>query len=167
MHQWTYSKFCCNYDVNVIVRIPSSHCRSRLLYWRRIRRSDPNQKRLLMRGRWFRMVNIWTPTFLTMSSDYNYVKVDNKCVLAAGMNPVTPQCQKNQQFYYDTTGYRRRPLTTCAGGLSLDKGERKICSEWSNGSGSSFFSTAITFGFALLILIGIAYTFCKDGQLPR
>ncbi|KAI6854545.1 Oligoxyloglucan reducing end-specific cellobiohydrolase [Hortaea werneckii] len=56
--------------------------------------------------------------------DYNYEKqTDGSCALVPGLAPPNPQDQcKNDGVdeYFDVTGYRRIPLTTCQGGQELD-----------------------------------------------
>ncbi|KAJ9157909.1 Sortilin [Pleurostoma richardsiae] len=58
--------------------------------------------------------------------DYNY-ELDNhqQCKLVEGLRPVDPMgwCKENPDAveYFEPTGYRRIPLTTCAGGLEMDK----------------------------------------------
>ncbi|OQO04227.1 hypothetical protein B0A48_10838 [Cryoendolithus antarcticus] len=57
--------------------------------------------------------------------DYNFERQpDNTCRLVEGLSPPDPQamCAKDKSIveYYDTTGYRRIPLTTCAGGRDLE-----------------------------------------------
>ncbi|KAK5691535.1 vacuolar protein sorting/targeting protein PEP1 [Elasticomyces elasticus] len=56
--------------------------------------------------------------------DYNYERqTDGSCSLVPGLSPPDPAavCAKKEVVeYYDTTGYRRIPLTTCEGGQELD-----------------------------------------------
>lgn len=56
--------------------------------------------------------------------DYNYERQnDGSCSLVEGLEAADPKavCTKNDVFeYYDPTGYRRIPLTTCTGGKELD-----------------------------------------------
>jgi hypothetical protein len=57
--------------------------------------------------------------------DFNYErKPGGTCQLVSGLEQESHlhQCTENpnQLEYYDPTGYRRIPLTTCVGGLSLD-----------------------------------------------
>ncbi|SMQ45937.1 unnamed protein product [Zymoseptoria tritici ST99CH_3D7] len=57
--------------------------------------------------------------------DYNYERHHNgECVLVSGLEKPDPAavCKKNpnQIEYYDITGYRRIPLSTCEGGKMLD-----------------------------------------------
>ena len=65
-------------------------------------------------------------------SDYNYeYATDHSCQLVSGL-PLpdhSQQCEdnKNQNFYYEPTGYRRIPLTTCQGGKELDISEKVPC----------------------------------------
>ncbi|KAK5130912.1 hypothetical protein LTR08_001576 [Meristemomyces frigidus] len=57
--------------------------------------------------------------------DYNYEKqADGSCKLVPGLDPpnAADVCVKNKNAveYFDITGYRRIPLTTCEGGQELD-----------------------------------------------
>jgi hypothetical protein len=57
--------------------------------------------------------------------DYNYERLsDGSCQLVEGETKPDPQevCRKdpNAIEYYDITGYRRIPLTTCSGGVEMD-----------------------------------------------
>ncbi|KAL2444568.1 Vacuolar protein sorting/targeting protein 10 [Exophiala dermatitidis] len=64
--------------------------------------------------------------------DYNYqMQADGSCELVPGLQPADHEqnCRDNPdqvEFWYPT-GYRRIPLTTCQGGLELDKIESKPC----------------------------------------
>jgi hypothetical protein len=69
----------------------------------------------------------------TLLSDYNYFREsEGTCTLVPGMNPAShiDECAANpdQVEYYDASGYRRIPLTTCVGGLEMDKtGKPHLC----------------------------------------
>jgi hypothetical protein len=65
-------------------------------------------------------------------SDYNYERqADGSCELVPGLTPLDHSAvcstDKNRVEYYEPTGYRRIPLTTCAGGRELDRLEAKPC----------------------------------------
>lgn len=58
--------------------------------------------------------------------DYNFYKAnDGTCKLVEGLTPADPAdiCKKNTDLveYYEPTGYRKIPLSTCDGGKQLDK----------------------------------------------
>lgn len=64
--------------------------------------------------------------------DYNYFRdVDNTCKLVKGLNSVDKkkqQCEKENGFqYFEATGYRKIPLSTCEGGKQLDKWISHAC----------------------------------------
>ncbi|KAF2858043.1 glycosyl hydrolase [Piedraia hortae CBS 480.64] len=66
-----------------------------------------------------------TCTRMDFECDYNYERVsDGSCRLIPGEKPLDPEtvCRENPNLdeYYDITGYRRIPLTTCEGGFALD-----------------------------------------------
>ncbi|CAR30378.1 type I sorting receptor [Lachancea thermotolerans CBS 6340] len=57
--------------------------------------------------------------------DYNYYKAnDGTCKLVKGLEPADPSqiCKKDSDLieYFEITGYRKIPLSTCEGGLRLD-----------------------------------------------
>ena len=58
--------------------------------------------------------------------DYNYVRDvnDNTCKLVKGMTSAdrkTTMCSKENAFqYFESTGYRKIPLSTCKGGQQFD-----------------------------------------------
>ena len=57
--------------------------------------------------------------------DYNFERQpDSSCKLVSGLEPPNPAaiCEKDKKAveYYDITGYRRIPLTTCEGGQDLE-----------------------------------------------
>lgn len=63
--------------------------------------------------------------------DYNYERMeDGSCKLVPGLEKADPSeiCRKDKNAieYYNVTGYRRIPLTTCQGGLELDLTSRPI-----------------------------------------
>lgn len=70
---------------------------------------------------------------LTTTSDYNYeAKTDGRCQLVAGLPPPNhaESCSVNpgQTEYFEPSGYRRIPLTTCQGGQELEYiGQPKPC----------------------------------------
>ena len=62
---------------------------------------------------------------LTKDSDFNFERqIDGSCALVAGYTPADhkDECKTNPDMveYYDPTGYRRIPLTTCVGGKEMD-----------------------------------------------
>lgn len=62
---------------------------------------------------------------LTSHSDYNYERQnDGSCKLVPGLTAADPmaicKADPNAIEYYDPTGYRRIPLTTCQGGKEMD-----------------------------------------------
>lgn len=65
--------------------------------------------------------------------DYNYVRDvnDNTCKLVKGMTSAdrkTTMCSKENAFqYFESTGYRKIPLSTCKGGQQFDNWNPKPC----------------------------------------
>lgn len=91
---------------------------------------------------------------LTPSSDYNYQRaVDGSCQLVAGQAPPdhSMQCKNDPGLveYFEPTGYRRIPLTTCQGGKQLDMSTAHPCP----GKEEEFNERRGLHGFALLCVI--------------
>lgn len=66
------------------------------------------------------------------NSDYNYEPLgDGTCQLVAGLNPTdhAAVCKEDPERieYFEPTGYRRIPLTTCEGGNEFDKLQSQPC----------------------------------------
>ena len=100
---------------------------------------------------------------MTLLSDYNYERQsDNSCALVPGLTAHDPiqQCRDDPNLveYYVSKGYRRIPLDTCEGGLTLDKvGESFPCP----GHEADFASRHGLHGFwlfvvAVLLPVGLA-----------
>ncbi|CCK71202.1 type I sorting receptor KNAG_0G01440 [Huiozyma naganishii CBS 8797] len=98
--------------------------------------------------------------------DYNYQRVkDGTCKLIDGLTPqpAINVCKLDPELveYYEPTGYRKIPLSTCQGGLRLDEssdkfacpGKEKEFRERYSVSGHFFFSTFFIF-FLLFIIFG-------------
>lgn len=72
------------------------------------------------------MTIAWPNTnLLLLCSAYNFeLDTSNQCKLVEGYKPLTGKeyCEKNNvSSYWEPTGYRRIPLSTCVDGLELDK----------------------------------------------
>ncbi|SCU91297.1 LADA_0F09142g1_1 [Lachancea dasiensis] len=108
--------------------------------------------------------------------DYNYYKAsDGTCKLVEGTTPLTgsDQCEKNAGLveYFESTGYRKIPLSTCEGGLLLDKGTRpRPCpgyeEEFQKRHGFSRKRLAVVIAIPLLIFIGATW-FVYDRGVRR
>lgn len=99
---------------------------------------------------------------LTAYSDYNFV-MDNsgQCSLVEGLQPISlaDYCQSHPDAteYWEPTGYRRIPLTTCQGGREFDKASTPhACpgheEEFERRHGAS----GVAIFFAVVIPIGLA-----------
>ncbi|KAK8049132.1 hypothetical protein PG994_010862 [Apiospora phragmitis] len=94
--------------------------------------------------------------------DYNYEMDEHKqCKLVEGLQPMSLEqyCKDNPDAkeFYEPSGYRRIPLTTCKGGQEYDKqGEVKPCpgheEEFERAHGVS----GVAIFFAVIIPVGIA-----------
>ncbi|RDW84651.1 hypothetical protein BP6252_02241 [Coleophoma cylindrospora] len=93
--------------------------------------------------------------------DFNYERqIDGSCALVKGLQPSdhSAVCKTDENVfeYYDPTGYRRIPLTTCVGGREMDVSVAHPCpgreDEFQKKRGTS----AIAIFFAVIIPIGLA-----------
>ncbi|KAF3481927.1 Vacuolar protein sorting/targeting protein 10 [Arthroderma uncinatum] len=111
--------------------------------------------------------------------DYNYQRQnDGTCALVPGLEPANPMqiCKDDPEAveYFDPTGYRRLPMTTCEGGLQLNhivarpcpNKEKEFEKKHPGISGFGLF-LAIFFPFAAAAAVGY-YAFSKwDGKFGR
>jgi photosystem II stability/assembly factor-like uncharacterized protein len=119
-----------------------------------------------------------TCTRADFECDYNYERQsDGSCKLALGLKPINPKSvcdDPNVREYYDITGYRRIPITTCKDGVEFDRTPASHpCpgweSEWDKKHGLSgiaiFFITIVSVAAAG----GIGYFVWKnwDGKWGR
>lgn len=89
--------------------------------------------------------------------DYNYQRQpDNTCKLVKGLSPADrkkEECKKEGAFeYFEPTGYRRIPLSTCEGGKQFDSWNAMPCP----GKQKEFnqhYGRDVGFGGALLIMV--------------
>ena len=95
-------------------------------------------------------------------SDYNF-QLDNHghCALVAGLQPVSRAkwCLDNPDAveYYPPSGYRRIPLTTCDGGLEMDKqAEPQSCPDKEDEFQRLHRASGWSIFFAVLIPVGLA-----------
>ncbi|GAV53273.1 hypothetical protein ZYGR_0AI05570 [Zygosaccharomyces rouxii] len=108
--------------------------------------------------------------------DYNYFKAgDGTCKLVEGLSPADPSdiCKKQPDLieYFQPTGYRKIPLSTCVGGLRLDgassplpcPGKQKDFKEIHGVNSIPYFFTFLMF---FLILLAIAW-FVYDRGIRR
>ena len=107
--------------------------------------------------------------------DFNFeLKGDGSCGLVPGYQPMSHEqaCQEDSKLveYWTPTGYRRIPLTTCDGGLEMDKVESKPCpgheNDYAEKHGIS--GAALFFAIAVPVLVAIGvgywvYTRWQDG----
>ena len=81
----------------------------------------------------YKQIRVCPCTRRDYECDYNYVRdpLDNTCKLVPGMSAgdrKKSMCEKPDAFqYFDSTGYRKIPLSTCVGGKQFDKWEPKAC----------------------------------------
>ncbi|ORY56692.1 vacuolar protein sorting/targeting protein PEP1 [Pseudomassariella vexata] len=93
---------------------------------------------------------------------YNY-EMDNhgQCVLVKGLQPVSMEqyCKENPSKieYYQPSGFRKIPLTTCQGGEELDKiGEPVVCPGHEEEFEKAHRVSGVAIFFAVVIPIGLA-----------
>lgn len=80
----------------------------------------------------FKITKNCTCTRRDYECDYNYYRdSDNTCKLVKGLSPADRQndyCGKPDAFqYFESTGYRKLPLSTCVGGKEFDSWKPKPC----------------------------------------
>lgn len=102
--------------------------------------------------------------------DYNYFKAqDGTCKLVEGLSPAGPSdiCKKQPELieYFQPTGYRKIPLSTCVGGLKLDgtssplpcPGKEKEFKKRHEVNSTAYFFTFIAFFITLLMTTWFVY----------
>ncbi|KAJ5549717.1 hypothetical protein N7535_002346 [Penicillium sp. DV-2018c] len=104
-----------------------------------------------------------TCTRADFECDYNYeIQSDGSCGLVKGLHPQDHiyQCTENPDAfeYWEPTGYRRIPQTTCEGGLTLDQDVSKPCpskeKEYQKKHGIS--GTGLFFAIVTPIVVAVA-----------
>lgn len=102
---------------------------------------------------------------LTLLSDYNFeMKPHGECKLVDGYTPVSLEqyCKDNpNEFeYYEPSGYRRIPLTTCSGGAEMDKTRQVFpCPGKEDEFEKAHAVSGVAIFFAIVIPIGLAAAF--------
>lgn len=118
----------------------------------------------------FKIVKNCSCTRNDFECDFNYLRsADGTCKLENGLQPSDPLsiCERDSSIieYFEPTGYRKIPLSTCKGGLILEKtgkphacpGKEKEFKEKYNVSSASFFIFWFV-AFALLsVILGFIY----------
>jgi hypothetical protein len=95
-------------------------------------------------------------------SDYNYeLDSHDQCVLVPDLKPLDPAkwCADHPDAieYYDITGLRRIPLTTCVGGTEYDKASApKICPGKEKEFEEKYGTSGVTIFFAVTIPFALA-----------
>ncbi|KAH9883738.1 vacuolar protein sorting [Xylariomycetidae sp. FL2044] len=94
--------------------------------------------------------------------DYNY-EMDNhgQCNLVEGLQPLDPaeECKENseQYEYYEPSGFRKIPLTTCKGGDELDKATTPhACPGHEEEFKKTHGTSGVAIFFAVVIPVGLA-----------
>lgn len=118
----------------------------------------------------FRVTEICKCTRKDFECDYNYYKAnDGTCKLVEGLSPQAPEniCKLDHNLieYSEPTGYRKIPLSTCQGGLTLDvtmdrypcPGKEEEFKEKYGVSGTHFFQIFFFFFIGFTIFGYIVY----------
>lgn len=118
----------------------------------------------------FRITENCTCTRQDFECDYNYYKAkDGTCKLVEGLSPQSPEdvCKLDSDLieFSEPTGYRKIPLSTCQGGLTLDvtrdrypcPGKEREFRDKYGVSGKSFFQIFAFFFIACIIFGYIVY----------
>ena len=108
--------------------------------------------------------------------DYNYYRDrDNTCKLVKGLSPADHKkdmCKNNVFEYFEPTGYRKIPLSTCEGGKKFDSFVPKPCpgktSEFNKHYGREFgfFSFILIVGIPIAIFMFVTW-FVYDRGIRR
>lgn len=115
---------------------------------------------------------------MCFSSDYNYEpQSDGSCALVPGLPQPDAMavCKENPDEieYWEPTGYRRIPLTTCQGGVNLDRHVSKPCPSKEKEYEEKHGVSGVVVFFAIIIPIGLAvaagyYVYSKwDGKFGQ
>lgn len=105
------------------------------------------------------------------NSDFNYErKSDGTCALVSGLSPPDPAliCTVDDSVieYDDPTGYRRIPITTCVGGLEMDKSVPHPCpgkgDQFNKKHGLSALGIFFVVTIPIAIASGVAYWVWKN-----
>lgn len=117
-------------------------------------------------GKFFSPFFFFNIVQLTVISDYNYEpQNDGSCTLVAGLpEPNAVQyCKDNPDAveYWEPTGYRRIPLTTCQGGDNLDHLKAKPCpnheEDFERKHGVSGFAIFLAIVLPIAVAGGVGY----------
>lgn len=97
----------------------------------------------------------------TLFSDYNYEpQSDGSCALVPGLPKpdamATCKANPDEIEYWEPTGYRRIPLTTCQGGLNLDHVVSKACPSKEKEYQEKHGISGVGLFFAIVIPIALA-----------
>lgn len=108
--------------------------------------------------------------------DYNYYRDrDDTCKLVKGLNPSDHKkemCKNNQFQYFEPTGYRKIPLSTCEGGKQFDSFIPKPCPGKTKqfnkhyGREVGFFTFILIFGLPFMIFVFVTW-FVYDRGIRR
>lgn len=95
-------------------------------YYRKKPAADCYNGARLDDGALFKQVQNCTCTRSDFECDYNYERTnDGSCKLVSGLHPISADefCANHPDAitFYNPTGYRRIPLTTCQGGMQMDQ----------------------------------------------
>ena len=104
-------------------------------------------------------------------SDFNYERQsDGSCALVKGLAPADHseicRVDPNAVQYYEPTGYRRIPISTCQGGKEMDVLDPQPCpgheDEFNKKFGISGFGILLTIALPIAVAIGAAYWVWKN-----
>ncbi|KAH8591976.1 hypothetical protein B0O99DRAFT_630824 [Bisporella sp. PMI_857] len=107
------------------------------------------------------IVNNCTCTRRDFECDFNFERqTDGSCALVKGYSPPDHSqiCAQDTSVeeYYDPTGYRRIPMTTCAGGTELDISRAHPCPGYEDKFDKKHSASAVGLFFAIIIPFALA-----------
>ena len=100
-----------------------------------------------------------TCTRADFECDYNYERrPDGTCKLVNGLQPADPKavCEDpDVREYFEITGYRRIPITTCSGGVEYDHTQRSFaCPGWEAEHRKKYGLSGIAIFFIVIVAVG-------------
>ncbi|KAG0704558.1 hypothetical protein DFH29DRAFT_910863 [Suillus ampliporus] len=96
-----------------------------------------------------------TCTLEDFECEFNYVRNgEGECVLVQGRTPLAPDdsCRNGEDYWYDSTAYRKVFYSSCDGGDRIDRGTAHLC-PGIKGHSAMFWMVVILFPFAITALV--------------
>jgi len=91
--------------------------------------------------------------------EFNHERdASGECLLVSGLQPLAndDSCKGDDDYWYDRTGYRKIPHSSCEGGIRLDRGSSHVCPGF-RAHGAFFWIMIFLLPFGFTSLIGYWY----------